>query len=334
MRSLKQKAILKIIMLIGAHNLRHSVLVSTVAAFARPLKPKSIRMAAASTLASSHRDAGPITDAYGLPDEMRRTGIIKSDISKDAPQKITLKYPTQSLKLPSTTKSFPKLDVEMISGGSDLSQPMQVTLHSTVPNGFAIVDNEVFEGKKVIATKDFKKGDLLYIASCALLDLSAAGHCYKLKIYSEDANGKRSLLESHDNTDTHSVDDYAIESKSGVTSKRQVYGFDSFMNHSCQANAYFPLLYRTSTEMCYQAIALCDIDAGMEVTCDYALFDYSCSGHEIEVCACGSKKCRGKMLGFQGERRESFVFIIVFSLALMPFISHTFVSKHCLLLKR
>lgn len=291
-------------------------------------------MAAASTLASSHRDAGPITDAYGLPDEMRRTGIIKSDISKDAPQKITLKYPTQSLKLPSTTKSYPKLEVEMISGGSDLSQPMQVTLHSTVPNGFAIVDNEVFEGKKVIATKDFKKGDLLYIASCALLDLSAAGHCYKLKIYSEDANGKRSLLESHDNTDTHSVDDYAIESKSGVTSKRQVYGFDSFMNHSCQANAYFPLLYRTSTEMCYQAIALCDIDAGMEVTCDYALFDYSCSGHEIEVCACGSKKCRGKMLGFQGERRESFVFIIVFSLALMPFISHTFVSKHCLLLKR
>ncbi len=273
-------------------------------------------MAAASTLASSsrsHRDAGSITDAYGLPDEMRRTGIVKSDISKDdvsTPQKITLKYPTHSLKLPTTSKSYPKLEVDMVSSGSDLSQPVQVTLHSTVPNGFAIVDSEVFEGKKVIATKYFKKGDLLYIASCALLDLSAAGHCYKLKIYSEDANGKRSLLESHDNTDTHSVDDHAIESKTGATSKRQVYGFDSFMNHSCQANAYFPLLYRTSTEMCYQAIALFNIDAGTEVTCDYALFDYSCSGHEIEVCACGSKKCRGKMLGFQGERRGSFVMVV------------------------
>jgi SET domain-containing protein len=136
------------------------------------------------------------------------------------------------------------------------------------------------------------------------LDLSAAGHCYKLKIYSEDQAGTRCLLETHDNTDTHSVDDHAIESKSGATSKRQVYGFDSFMNHSCQANAYFPLLYRTPNEMCYQALALCDIDAGMEVTCDYALFDYSCSGHEIVVCACGSKMCRGNMLGFQGERIE------------------------------
>ena len=308
MRSLEQKAI-QIMMLIGAHNLRHSILTTGVAAFARPFKPKNI-MAAASTLASpssrSHRGVGPITDQYGLPDETRRTGIIRSDLSKDAfpssNQKITLKYPSIASQLPITTQSYPKLEVEMVSPGSNLSEPVQVTLHSTVPNGFAIVDNEVFEGKKVVATKQFKKGERLYIACAALLDLSAAGHCYKLKIYSEDTNGKRSLMETHDNTDTHSVDDHAFESKSGTTSKRQVYGFDSFMNHSCQANAYFPLLYRTSTEMCYQAIALCDIDVGTEVTCDYALFDYSCSGHEIEVCACGSKKCRGKMLGFQGEQ--------------------------------
>jgi hypothetical protein len=60
------------------------------------------------------------------------------------------------------------------------------------------------------------------------------------------------------------------------------------------------LLYRTATEMCYQAIALRDIAAGEEVTCDYALFDYQCNGHQIEVCACGSQKCRGQMLGFQG----------------------------------
>ena len=53
--------------------------------------------------------------------------------------------------------------------------------------------------------------------------------------------------------------------------------------------------------MCYQAIALRDIDVGDEVTCDYALFDYYCDGHPIEVCACGSTKCRGKMMGFQGK---------------------------------
>jgi hypothetical protein len=201
-----------------------------------------------------------------------------------------IKY--QSLKMPGSS-SYPKLEVEIMAE--------YVVLHSTIPDGFAIVENTVFEGKKIVATKNFKKGDLLYIASAALLDLSDAGHRHKVNIYSEDQNANRILLETHTNTDTHSVDDHAIESKAGVASKRQVYGWDSFMNHSCDANAYFPLLYRTETEMFYQATALRDIDVGTEVTCDYALFDYNCSGHEILVCACGSEKCRGKMLGFHGE---------------------------------
>lgn len=191
----------------------------------------------------------------------------------------------------------------------------RVTLHSTIPNGFAIVDNEVFEGKKIIATKHFKKGDLLYIGYASMLDLSTMGHGYKLRVYAEcndndaenfphviKSNNHRRLLAEFDNSDTHSVDDYADGSKSNATNKRQVYGWDSFMNHSCDANSHHPLVYRTATEMCYKAIALMDIDAGMEVTCDYACFDYYCNGHEIEVCACGSSKCRGKMMGFQGER--------------------------------
>eukprot|EP00986_Skeletonema_menzelii_P017074 scaffold17363_cov145-Skeletonema_menzelii.AAC.10 len=69
---------------------------------------------------------------------------------------------------------------------------------------------------------------------------------------------------------------------------------------SLNPNIVPALLYRTPTEMCYQAIALRDIDVGDEVTCDYALFDYYCDGHKIEACACGSTVCRGKMLGFQG----------------------------------
>ena len=70
---------------------------------------------------------------------------------------------------------------------------------------------------------------------------------------------------------------------------------------SLNPNIVPALLYRTPTEMCYQAIALRDIDVGDEVTCDYALFDYYCDGHKIEACACGSTVCRGKMLGFQGK---------------------------------
>ena len=203
-----------------------------------------------------------------------------------------------ALEAPKTISHSQKsLEVEV--SGLDGPEPGRVILHSMIPDGFAIVDHEVFEGKKIIATRRFKKGDLMYTGSAALLDL--IGHGYKLKIYSEDHNANRCLLSTHDNSDTHSVDDYAVGSKSGIANKRQVYGWDSFMNHSCDPNAYFPLLYRSESEMYYRAIALRDIDAGTEVTCDYALFDYDCNGHGIENCACGSNKCRGKMLGFQGQ---------------------------------
>ena len=62
--------------------------------------------------------------------------------------------------------------------------------------------------------------------------------------------------------------------------------------------------------MFYKAIAVRDISVGEEITCDYALFDYECNGHEIEVCACGASKCRGKMLGFQGLSIEDKVSIL------------------------
>lgn len=108
--------------------------------------------------------------------------------------------------------SYSKLEVQMTDG--------HAILHTTIPHGFAIVDNEVFQGKKIISTKSFKKGDLLYVASAALLDLTAVDHKHQVKIYSEDQNGNRVLLETVSNTDTHSVDDHAV----GYL-KRQVYGF-------------------------------------------------------------------------------------------------------------
>jgi hypothetical protein len=205
------------------------------------------------------------------------------------------------------TSSLPMLEVE-VAGSDDgpVGREAAVIIHSTVPRGFAIVDNEAFEGKKIIATRDYARGDLLYVASCALLDLSPYGQRYELKIYSEEVEnqeaGRRRLLDARVNTDTHSVDDgQAPVVGDGGTRLRQVYGWDSFMNHSCDANAHFPPLRRTRTESHYRAVAIRDIAAGDEVTCDYALFDCSCDGQEIEICACGAGKCRGKMLGFQGE---------------------------------
>jgi hypothetical protein len=108
-------------------------------------------------------------------------------------------------------------------------------LISTIPPGFAVVDNDVFEGKKIVATKPFQKDDVLYIGHALLLDLSASGNKFIVQINSEDGQ----FLSQHFMTTTHSVDDHAPSSKIGSESKRQVYGFDGFMNHSCDANAYF-----------------------------------------------------------------------------------------------
>jgi hypothetical protein len=206
------------------------------------------------------------------------------------------------------SSSLPMLEVE-VTGPDDghAGREAAMIIHSTVPRGFAIVDNGALEGKKIIATRDYARGDLLYVASCALLDLSPYGQWYELRVYSEEVEnkgtGRRRLLDARVNTDVHySVDDGHHSPAAGEGGRlRQVYGWDTFMNHSCDANAHFPPLRRTRTESHYRAVAIRDIAAGDEVTCDYALFDSSGDGPEIEVCACGAGKCRGKMLGFQGE---------------------------------
>jgi hypothetical protein len=204
------------------------------------------------------------------------------------------------------TSSPPMLEVE-VKSPDDGRRGAAVIVHSTVPRGFAIVDNGALEGKKIIATRDYAQGNLLYVASCALLDLSPYGQRYELKVYSEElenrGTGRHRLLDARVSTDVHTVDDGHHSPVAGDAggSLRQVYGWDTFMNHSCDANAHFPPLRRTKTESHYRAVAIRDIAAGDEVTCDYALFDSSCDGPEIEVCACGTGKCRGKMFGFQGE---------------------------------
>jgi SET domain-containing protein len=80
---------------------------------------------------------------------------------------------------------------------------------------------------------------------------------------------------------------------------RQVYGFDGFMNHSCDPNIICNEIVETTEQHeVYKSIALKDIEVGDEITCDYALFDYTCNGHEIDPCLCGAANCRGSMKGF------------------------------------
>ncbi len=128
---------------------------------------------------------------------------------------------------PNPTRIPKPLEVKQTDGG--------MVLISTIPNGFAVVDNETFEGKKIVATESFRKGSVMYTGYAVMLDLSSIGQAFEVKIYSED----RQLLSKHYNDDTHSVDDHAPGSKTSSESKRQIYGWDGFMNHSCDANTYF-----------------------------------------------------------------------------------------------
>ena len=98
------------------------------------------------------------------------------------------------------------------------------------------MDDEKGNGKKIAMTEACGKGQVMYTGYSSILDLSSIRHSFNLKIYSEH----RQLPSEHNNDDTHLVDDYAPASKTENESKRLVYGWDFFMNHSCNVNSLLP----------------------------------------------------------------------------------------------
>jgi len=150
----------------------------------------------------------------------------------------------------------------------------------------ALMGTSCSEGSMTTTTNDgTDNGD-------ADADVDATTTKFLLHVYgAEDGE----LVESFLLDDTNSVKDYFHPSED----RRQVYGFDGFMNHSCSPNCHAPLIHRSRDFLFFETIAERDIYPGDEITCDYALFDYECDGHEIAECGCGSTHCRGKMLGFK-----------------------------------
>jgi hypothetical protein len=66
------------------------------------------------------------------------------------------------------------------------------------------------------------------------------------------------------------------------------YGIDSFTNHSCKPNCTHAQLTPTT----YQMRALCPIQVGDEITCDYGAFTSEHDDSPFE-CTCGHESCRG-----------------------------------------
>lgn len=204
-----------------------------------------------------------------------------------------------------------------------------VEINSILPEGISIGMGPY--GRNLTATKHFPAGSILYRGYAALvkyvankskdentkerkLDDNNNDKKYTLHVFQE---GTGKLLEKFLVDDTHSVQDFAesihvtnkingnsMRADEACEDIRQVYGFDCFMNHSCTANTFSANTTREGTTMGYDTVACRDIDAGEEITCDYALFDYECNGHEITKCECMSSKCRGLMLGFKGMSFE------------------------------
>ncbi len=78
-----------------------------------------------------------------------------------------------------------------------------------------------------------------------------------------------------------------------------------FTNHSCRPNSasVFHALDEWGAPTLYDQVALIDITAGTEVTCDYTRFDWGADGYDFD-CLCGAPDCMGRIDGFGGLPRE------------------------------
>jgi len=80
---------------------------------------------------------------------------------------------------------------------------------------------------------------------------------------------------------------------------RDYFGFDSFMNHSCDPTTFSVVLPEHAGTGGYITRAARAIRAGDEITCNYLLFDWDCDGHAFD-CLCEAKNCFGRIAGFSG----------------------------------
>ena len=156
---------------------------------------------------------------------------------------------------------------------------------SPLPDGLKIGSNAY--GRCLMTTKKFNKGTLLYTGRYIIVSDSSDYRFVQV--------GDEIYPISH----VHSVQVCG-------SNKRQLYEFDCFMNHSCDPNTYSPGIGRTEISECktfvyqfFDTVAIKDIEAGEEISTDYAMFDYTCNGHEIDPCLCKAQKCRGFMKGFR-----------------------------------
>lgn len=153
--------------------------------------------------------------------------------------------------------------------------------HQSIPEGLKL--KKVPYGYGLFATKYFSKGSTVYTGKQYVIPNKFA----EFKLIIDNFDGAEYLLD----TETHSVE--------VSESKRWLYLFDSFMNHSCDPSTISRSHPDTLTSGEYDTVALRDIHPEDEITCDYNLFEYDCHGKVIERCLCGARNCIGRVAGFK-----------------------------------
>jgi len=71
-------------------------------------------------------------------------------------------------------------------------------------------------------------------------------------------------------------------------------GLVSKVNHSCNPNCGF----KENESGAHDFVAIKDIHVGEEITCDYAMRNYSID-HFPDKCMCGTENCRGRITGWK-----------------------------------
>eukprot|EP01040_Poterioochromonas_malhamensis_P003403 gene3403-3627_t len=170
-----------------------------------------------------------------------------------------------------------------------LTNPLKLKeIHLELPS--SIEYKQSHTGRGVFSTRNFAKYEIIYQALSVVIPNQHETITLHLNRKESPEIEEELLLD----TFTHAVE--------LNDSTRELFPYDSFMNHSCKANSMMLYSEFESTAQDnrlefkhYRMIALCDIATGQEITCNYNLFDYRCHGHSIPLCQCGAVDCCGRV---------------------------------------
>jgi hypothetical protein len=152
-----------------------------------------------------------------------------------------------------------------------------------IPDGIAIKPTKY--GLGIFTTREFLPNEVLYTG--VYYNIDDFGYDRPLLLKTNQGNYQMT-------TEMHTVGiGHGTEIK-----QRQLFTFDSFMNHSCDPNTFSADEHETVDGGTYKTVALRRIEANEQITCDYDLFEYDSRMKGIEKCECQSKFCRGASLGF------------------------------------